>query len=50
MAEKITKENFLDAKYDVFRKFSEQWAIVSAAKIDDYNCMTLSWGMLGNVW
>ena len=50
MAEKITKENFLDAKYDVFRKFSEQWAIVSAGKIDDYNCMTLSWGMLGNVW
>ncbi len=50
MAEKITKENFLDARYDVFRKFSEQWAIVSAGSIDDYNCMTLSWGMLGNVW
>ncbi len=50
MANKITKENFLDAKYDIFRKFSEQWAIVSAGSIDDYNCMTLSWGMMGNVW
>ncbi len=46
----ITKENFMDAKYDVFRKFSTQWAIVTAGSMDDYNCMTLSWGMMGNVW
>lgn len=50
MAEIITKENFLDGKYDVFRKFNSQWAIVTAGSIDDYNCMTLGWGMMGNVW
>ena len=50
MAEIITKENFLNGKYDVFRKFNSQWAIVTAGSIDDYNCMTLGWGMMGNVW
>ena len=50
MAEIITKENFMDGKYDVFRKFNSQWAIVTAGGIDDYNCMTLGWGMMGNVW
>jgi len=50
MAEIITKENFIDGKYDVFRKFNSQWAIVTAGVIDDYNCMTLGWGMMGNVW
>lgn len=44
MSEIITKENFLDINYDVFRKFSAQWAIVTAGDIENYNCMTLSWG------
>ncbi len=46
----ITKENFRDASYDVFKKFNDQWGIVTAGGIDDYNCMTLGWGMMGNVW
>ena len=50
MAEIITKENFIDGQYDIFRKFNSQWAIVTAGDIEDYNCMTLSWGMMGNVW
>ena len=50
MEQIITKENFIDGKYDVFRKFNSQWAIVTAGSIDDYNCMTLGWGMMGNVW
>lgn len=50
MAEIITNENYLDGKYDVFRKFSTQWGIVTAGSIDDYNCMTLGWGMMGNIW
>ncbi len=50
MEQIITKENYRDAQYDVFRKFNSQWAIVTAGNMDDYNCMTLGWGMMGNVW
>lgn len=50
MAQIITKENYLDAQYDVFRKFSTQWGIVTAGSMDDFNCMTLGWGMMGNIW
>lgn len=50
MSEIITKENFVDANYDVFRKFSTQWAIVTAGNMENWNCMTLSWGMMGNIW
>ena len=50
MAQIITKENYLDAQYDVFRKFSTQWGIVTAGSVDNFNCMTLGWGMMGNIW
>lgn len=47
---KITKENFIDAKYDVFKKFHSQLAVLSAGNIDDFNCMTIGWGAMGNIW
>ena len=46
----ITKDNFLEASYDVFLKFNKQLAVVSAGSIDDFGCMTIGWGMMGNVW
>jgi len=46
----ITKENFRTACYDVFQKFTDQYAIVTAGDMQDFNCMTLGWGMMGNVW
>lgn len=50
MSQIITKDNFMDAQYDVFRKFSQQYALVSAGTMDHFNCMTLGWGMMGNLW
>ncbi len=50
MSQIITKGNYMDAQYDVFKKFSTQWAIVNAGTADDFNCMTLGWGMMGNIW
>ena len=46
----ITKENFMDQAYPVFRKFSRQLAVITAGTLDDFNSMTIGWGMLGNVW
>lgn len=46
----ITKENFRTACYDVFQKFTDQYAIITAGDLQDFNCMTLGWGMMGNVW
>lgn len=46
----ITKDNFMDQRYDVFRKFSRQLAVITAGTLEDFNSMTIGWGMLGNVW
>lgn len=35
---------------DVFRKFDEQWALVTAGTPEHYNTMTISWGGLGTLW
>lgn len=32
------------------RLYDEVWAIITAGKPDDFNMMTASWGMLGNLW
>lgn len=47
---KITKENYIDGQYDVFKKFHSQLAVLSAGNIDDFNCMTIGWGAMGNIW
>ncbi len=46
----ITKENYMDQCYDVFRKFSRQFAVITAGTPERFNSMTIGWGMLGNVW
>ena len=46
----ITKDNFLEQKYDVFLKFNKQLAVVAAGNIENFNAMTIGWGMMGNVW
>ena len=46
----ITKDNFMDQAYPVFRKFSRQLAVLTAGTMEDFNSMTIGWGMLGNVW
>lgn len=50
MSQLITKENFIEAKYDVFQKFHKQLAVVIAGDIDNFRCMTIGWGAMGNVW
>lgn len=42
--------NFEEKDYKVFDMFKEQWALVSAGNIDDFNSCTVGWGSLGTLW
>ena len=33
-----------------FETFHNQWALVTAGNLEDYNTMTISWGGLGTLW
>lgn len=33
-----------------FETFHNQWALVTAGNLKDYNTMTISWGGLGSLW
>ena len=46
----ITRENYMDAGYDVFRKFSTPLAVAAAGGVEDFGCLTLGWGMMGTIW
>lgn len=35
---------------DIFNIFDKNWAIVSAGNINCFNCCTVSWGSIGNIW
>ena len=50
MSQQINMENFKEAKYDVFKMFSEQWGILTCGEPGDFRCMTIGWGMMGNLW
>lgn len=50
MSQKIDRENFIEAKYDVFKKFHQQLGILTCGELQDFRCMTIGWGMMGNVW
>ena len=50
MSRQTTRDNFIEAKYDVFKKFHQQLAVVSSGGIHDFHCMTIGWGAMGNVW
>lgn len=34
----------------IFNTFHQDWALVTAGKMGDYNTMTISWGGLGTLW
>lgn len=42
--------DFVNNRYDVFKMFNEQWALVTAGNMQDYNTMTIGWGSLGTIW
>lgn len=35
---------------DVLNVFNNDWALVTAGEIDNYNTMTIGWGGLGTIW
>lgn len=43
-------ENFEAKDYKVFDLFANQWALVTAGTIDNFNGCTVSWGSMGTIW
>lgn len=37
-------------KYEVFKMFNKDWALVTAGTIDDFDTCTIGWGSLGDIW
>ncbi|WP_298070653.1 flavin reductase [uncultured Faecalibaculum sp.] len=37
-------------RVDPFTLFDRNWALLTAGTADDFNTMTISWGMLGTLW
>lgn len=35
---------------NVFRIFNNEWALLTAGPLNDFNAMTISWGQLGSLW
>ena len=35
---------------DIFSRFNEKWALLTAGEPEDFNGMTVSWGGLGTLW
>ncbi len=35
---------------DCYRKFKDDWALLSVGKLDNHNAMTVAWGGLGYLW
>lgn len=50
MSQIITKDNFQQAKYDVFSLFNDRWGLLTAGGPESYNTMTIGWGTLGTIW
>lgn len=43
-------KDFREWDYKVFQMFDKQWALVTAGTMAHFNCCTVSWGSLGNMW
>ncbi|MDO4281259.1 MAG: flavin reductase [Peptococcaceae bacterium] len=43
-------DNIKELNTDIFKLFDNQWALLTAGPMDDYNTMTISWGGLGTLW
>lgn len=50
MSQQIDQTNFTESKYDVFQKFHKQLGILTCGSPEDFRCMTIGWGMMGNIW
>jgi len=37
-------------KDNVFKLIADDWALVTAGKLENYNTMTISWGSFGELW
>ena len=37
-------------KFNPFKKFNSDWALVTAGTKDKFNSMTISWGSMGTLW
>lgn len=44
------KIDICDIKDSFTRLIRDDWALLTAGKADDYNTMTVSWGMTGELW
>lgn len=42
--------DYKDKDYKIFDLFKNQWALVSAGDIDNFNACTVSWGSFGTLW
>ena len=42
--------DFLKKDYKAFELFAEQWALVTAGTMDDFNGCTIGWGGIGTLW
>ena len=42
--------DYREKDYKVFELYSSGMALACAGSIDDYNCCTIGWGSLGNIW
>ena len=42
--------DYQNKDYKIFDLFRNEWALVTAGNIDDFNCCTVSWGSMGTLW
>lgn len=42
--------DYKDMDIKIFKKFSEEWALVSAGSKEHFNSCTISWGSMGTLW
>ena len=42
--------SFTQFNKDFISMINDDWALLSAGKKDDFNCMTVSWGGIGELW
>lgn len=40
----------MNYQVDIFQKFDQGWALLTAGTPDHFNTMTVSWGAMGTIW
>ncbi len=43
-------EELINKEFKPFDLFKNQWALVTAGNLDDYNSCTVGWGSFGTIW